>query len=154
MVNLKEKKMICNSETLKDLVTLVDMYQKYVYIGGEYGYRHDKYKEKKMIYINKINRLSQSYYNDIIRCNIPKFNRVVSFLYDNFDINMAIYADIICDLNAKITMLRKNYNKFEEIIESLYDSAVNIAPKNYKKKRNLRLFIHYMYYNGHIGRER
>ena len=61
------------------------------------------------------------------------------------------YENTIDDINAKIIIHREDYEKFEMILEFLYDFIIENNSELLEKRRLVRLFLHYMYYNCDIG---
>ena len=101
---------------------------------------------------NKLNALSKEYFDNVIKKNLIYFEQIRAFLTDSINKEyLDKYENTIDDINAKIIVHRTDFEKFEMILEFLYDFIVenNIELKN--KRRLLRLFLHYMYYNCDIG---
>lgn len=102
---------------------------------------------------NKLNNLSESYFDDAIKRSMEDFDRIRAFLSDpiNQDIR-DLYEDAASELNAKIVLYRKQFYEFESILETCYNNIVqNNADILKKKKRLVRTLLHYMYCNCDIG---
>lgn len=101
---------------------------------------------------NKLNALSKEYFDNVIKKNLIYFGQIRAFLTDLINKEyLDKYENTIDDINAKIIVHRTDFEKFEMILEFLYDFIVenNLELKN--KRRLVRLFLHYMYYNCDIG---
>lgn len=101
---------------------------------------------------NKLNALSKEYFDNVIKRNLIYFEQIRGFLMDPINNEyLNKYENTIDDINAKIIVHRKDFEKFEMILEFLYDFIIdnNLELKN--KRRLVRLFLHYMYYNCDIG---
>ncbi len=101
---------------------------------------------------NALNKLSEEYFNNMIKKNIIYFDQIRAFLTDT--INLAYlnkYENTIEDINAEIIVHRDEYDKFEAILEYLYKFILVNNPSLENNRRLVRLFLHYMYYNCDIG---
>lgn len=104
---------------------------------------------------NELNKLSQEYFNNVIKPNISEFDTIKRFLSDpiNSEIN-EIYMDASSDLKAKIELHKDEFEGFEAIIEQVYDSIVSSDSVSFRyKKRLIRIVLHYMYCTCDIGRK-
>lgn len=102
---------------------------------------------------NELNRLSKDYFDNVLKKNINYFGQIEDFLQD--PINEYFYnkyQNTINDINEEITIHRDEYNKFEEILNHLYKFVLEKSPGLKDKRRLIRLFLHYMYYNCDIGK--
>lgn len=110
----------------------------------------DRDIEKK----NEINKLSEEYFNDVIKRNITYFDQIDGFFRNpNNKELLEKYNNTIDDLNAKITVHRDEFDKFEIILDDvLYEIVLDRFPELYNKRRLIRVFLHYMYYNCDIGK--
>jgi hypothetical protein len=101
---------------------------------------------------NKINELSKEYFNNVIKRNLIYFEQIRDFLKDEINLKyLDKYVNTIDDINAKIIVHREEYEKFEMILEFLYDFIIENSPELTTNRRLVRLFLHYMYYNCDIG---
>ena len=109
----------------------------------------DRDIEKK----NEINKLSEEYFNDVIKRNLTYFEQINDFLQnpDNKKL-LDKYNNTIDDLNEEITIHRDEYEKFEMILNHLYKIVLNKFPELNSKRALIRVFLHYMYYNCDIGK--
>ncbi|WP_158840885.1 ABC-three component system protein [Polaribacter sp. L3A8] len=101
---------------------------------------------------NKLNALSKEYFDNVIKKNLIYFGQIRAFLTDSINKEyLDKYENTIDDINAKITVHRTDFEKFEMILEFLYDFIVENNTELKNKRRLVRLFLHYMYYNCDIG---
>jgi len=101
---------------------------------------------------NKLNALSKEYFDNVIKKNLIYFEQIREFLKDSINKEyLDKYENTIDDINAKIVVHRTDFEKFEMILEFLYDFIVENNTELKNKRRLVRLFLHYMYYNCDIG---
>lgn len=101
---------------------------------------------------NKLNALSKEYFDNVIKKNLIYFEQIREFLKDSINKEyLDKYENTIDDINAKIVVYRTDFEKFEMILEFLYDFIVENNTELKNKRRLVRLFLHYMYYNCDIG---
>lgn len=101
---------------------------------------------------NKINRLSEPYYEYIQRDSLPHFRRVKSFLEDPRNVRLkALYHDTADELRQKIVTFRDKFGSFDEVLTHIRDLIATRESKLAGKKRLVNLFLHYMYCNCDIG---
>lgn len=102
---------------------------------------------------NEINRLSKDYFNNVLKKNINYFNQIEHFLKDPINEEfLNKYQNTIDDINEEIIIHRDEYEKFEEIINHLYKFVLVGNPELNNRRKLIRLFLHYMYYNCDIGK--
>lgn len=107
-------------------------------------------KDKK----NELNKLSQEYFDDVIKKHYIYFNFIKTFLSDPINTKIKdLYEDTIDELNAKIAIFRNEYAAFENILEELYDHVITSNPDLKFKKRLVRVFLNYMYCSCDIGKK-
>ena len=101
---------------------------------------------------NKLNVLSKEYFDNVIKRNLIYFEQISDFLKDSINKEyLDKYENTIDDINAKIIVHRSDFEKFEMILEFLYDFIIENNTELKNKRRLVRLFLHYMYYNCDIG---
>ncbi len=101
---------------------------------------------------NTLNVLSKEYFDNVIKKNLIYFEQIRKFLTDSINGEyLDKYENTIDDINAKIIVHRNDFEKFEMILEFLYDFIVENNTELKNKRRLVRLFLHYMYYNCDIG---
>jgi hypothetical protein len=103
---------------------------------------------------NELNRLSKDYF-DVMKKESPAFfSSIESFLKDPLNKKyLEAYDNTVFDLQAKISLKRSEYFEFQEIIEDLYDFVFAEFPGLRPKRKLIRVFLHYMYFNCDIGLE-
>lgn len=107
-------------------------------------------KDKK----NELNKLSQEYFDDVIKKHYIYFDFIKTFLSDPINTKIKdLYEDTIDELNAKIAIFRNEYAAFENILEELYDHVITSNPDLKFKKRLVRVFLNYMYCSCDIGKK-
>jgi len=107
-------------------------------------------KDKK----NELNKLSQEYFDDVIKKHYIYFDFIKIFLSDPINAKIKdLYEDTIDELNAKIAIFRNEYAAFENILEELYDHVITSNPDLKFKKRLVRVFLNYMYCSCDIGKK-
>ncbi len=101
---------------------------------------------------NKLNELSKEYFDNVIKKNLIYFEQIRIFLMDSINEEyLEKYENTIDDINAKIIIHRKDFEKFEMVLEFLYDFIIGNNAELKSKRRLVRLFLNYMYYNCDIG---
>lgn len=103
---------------------------------------------------NRINNLTREYFNWIKRISLPYFYSIDEFLKDPVNEELRDYfEDFIVVLNSKIIEVRGKYSEFDKVINRACELIIETdSEKNLKgKKKLVYLFLHYMYYNCHIG---
>jgi len=102
---------------------------------------------------NTINNFGKEYFDNVLIKSTSYFNEIKLFLEDpkNDDYKL-MYENTVDDLQEEIVIKRNEYAAFEEILSHLYkiilDSKNNDLMKN---RKNIRVFLHYMYFNCDIG---
>lgn len=102
---------------------------------------------------NKLNKMSEIYFNNSFKKSIKEFNEIEKFFKSPKNRKLAKqYDNTISDIQSKILVKRDEYNTFEEILEYLYDYMLNAHELVLKNDRRLiRVFLHYMYFHCDIG---
>ena len=101
---------------------------------------------------NAVNGLSKPYYEYLQRDSLPHFAKIKAFLEDpRHDELRALYHDTADDLKAKIIVARGRFATFDEVLMYTYDAIVEGNPSVRGKKRLVRIFLHYMYFDCDIG---
>lgn len=105
---------------------------------------------------NELNKLSQEYFEDVIKRHYPYFESIANFLKDPINSKLKeSFDDLVDELNAKITIYRNEYVMFENLLDALYDFVIhnNVEFEGSGKKRLIRVFINYLYCNCFIGKK-
>jgi hypothetical protein len=102
---------------------------------------------------NKLNKLSEEYFNGVFKKSVDDFARIGAFLQDpKNETFLTMYQNTVSDIQEEITIKRTEYCAFDEILNHLYKIVLdtgNIALKN--NRRLIRVFLHYMYFHCDIG---
>lgn len=104
---------------------------------------------------NRLNDLSEAYFNDVIKSEFTNFQKIDNFLSDSINEKVKeCYEDAVSELNAKITIYRNEYGEFERILDDIYDKVICRSGDSLKgNKRLVRTLLHYMYCNCDIGKK-
>jgi hypothetical protein len=101
---------------------------------------------------NKINKLSDAYYNVIVTHSLPHFKQISDFLKNPRNVNFAdSYHDSADEIRQKIATNVSGFEHFDDALTYVYDEITSSNPKLCKKRRFVTLFLHYMYFNCDIG---
>ncbi len=106
---------------------------------------------------NRLNNLSEGYFKNIIQDESLKyFKQIADFLKDPINAKFAkSYERTTFELKQKIEVNRDDFDKFEKAFEYLYLYIFDENSKEIIEHRNLiYVFLHFMYYNCDIGRNR
>jgi ABC-3C protein len=137
-----------------DLVAVMQGFQKAVarnppQSSGATNFEHTK-KEKK----NRINKLTKAYYEYLQSDSLPYFDGIKKFLEDpRNEFLRTIYHDAADELKGKIITFRDEFEKFDEVLTYLHDEIVNSNGVTRGRKRLVRIFLHYMYFDCDIGQK-
>lgn len=102
---------------------------------------------------NRINNLSEEYFNYMKREHLCYFKKIKVFLQDAKNRKYLImYQKTVSELQCKIMVNRCNFIKFEEVFEMLIDYVINKGDEELMENRDLLIiFLHFMYWNCDIG---
>jgi len=105
---------------------------------------------------NEINKLSKDYFDLVLKKSYSEFGKIRAFLEDPKNYRYKeYYENTVADLNEKIVIYRGDYVTFDEIFSYIYDYILlNSIQKLKDKRRLIRVFLHYMYHNCDIGKEK
>jgi hypothetical protein len=138
-----------------DLVEVINALHAYTAAGGETGF--DSARDFDAVRIrdqkNKINGLSEDYYNEIIiRGSMPHFSKIERFLKNLRNRQFAdLYHDAADELKQKILRHRVEFDTFDDVFAFLYEQIQNQRPSLKGKRRLVRIILHSMYCNCDIG---
>ncbi len=105
-------------------------------------------KEEK----NKLNNLSKDYFDFMKKNSLAYFQKIETFLKDPVNREYEeSYENTISDLQGKILIKRNEYFAFEELLETLFDYIFENSPLLKDRRKLIRVFLHYMYFNCDIG---
>jgi predicted nucleic acid-binding protein len=103
---------------------------------------------------NELNKLSKEYFDFMKRNSLAYFHKIGTFLKDPVNQRYKNYYDnTISDLQGKIVIKRSEFFAFEELLETLFDYIFENSPELKDRRRLIRVFLHYMYFNCDIGVE-
>lgn len=102
---------------------------------------------------NKINKMSDSYYQTVVvNGYMALFPRLKSFLENERNRDYRdTYHDIANELRQKIILFRDEFDAFEEILVYLYDEINLRSPDLKGKRRYVTFLLCYMYFDCDIG---
>ncbi len=103
---------------------------------------------------NKLNALSEEYFQFILENSLHYFTEIDSFLKDprNKKYNLK-YRNTVSDLQAFILQHKDEYPTFMNIIEHIVECIVDLDREEIRDRRSLvRIFVHFMYFNCDIGK--
>lgn len=102
---------------------------------------------------NKANRMSDEYYQTVIvNQYMPLFDKMRIFLRNERNAEYRdLYHDIADDLRQKIVLYRDSFDRFEEIINYLYEMINQSRPELRGKRRYVTFLLCYMYDDCDIG---
>jgi hypothetical protein len=104
---------------------------------------------------NELNNLSKDYFEFIKKDSLAYFHKIEAFLKDPVNKQYkTFYDNTVLDLNETVIVRRDEYHKFDEVLKEIYDYVMSYNFQSLKEKRKLvRVFLHYMYWNCDIGIE-
>lgn len=104
---------------------------------------------------NRLNNLSEEYFNDVFKKSVDDFARITAFLKDpRNETFLAMYQNTVSDIQEEITIRRAEYHAFDEILCHLYKLVLDTGNETLKSNRRLiRVFLHYMYFHCDIGKK-
>lgn len=104
---------------------------------------------------NKLNKLSDDYFYDVLRRDIMYFDKIKSFLEDPANIKLKKkYNNTIYEIRNKIGTYKSQYETFEQILDRLYEYIFSRNKELLKSNRQLiKIFLHYMYFTCDIGKK-
>lgn len=102
---------------------------------------------------NKLNKLSEEYFNCVFKKSVDDFARIGAFLQDpKNETFLTMYQNTVSDIQEEITIKRTEYRAFDEILNHLYKVVLDTENNALKNNRRLiRVFLHYMYFHCDIG---
>jgi hypothetical protein len=101
---------------------------------------------------NTVNGLTKSYYEYLKRDSLPSFGRIREFLQDERNAELrSFYHDAADELKQKIITFRSEFQSFDGVLTHVFDLIVSDNEVLRGKKRLVRTFLHYMYFDCDIG---
>jgi len=101
---------------------------------------------------NKINNLSQEYFNYIQKNSLCYFKQIKEFLENPVnDKYLKNYYNFVEEINHKYNLKRDEFSKFEELFDLIYDQVNSNSKSLIEDSRLVIIFLHFMYYSCDIG---
>ncbi len=117
-------------------------------------------KSQKWLFItkdekNKLNKLSEDYFQYVLLDDIKYFDKIKTFLEDPANnLLKKKYNQTIYDLRNKIGTYNSQYDTFEQIFDVLFEYIFCRNKDILKENRALiKIFLHYMYFTCDIGKK-
>ncbi len=114
--------------------------------------------DKKLRYVglerkNELNKLGKEYFDFMRKNSFSYFRKIDKFLENPANRKYKMYYDnTVSDLQEEIIVKRSEYDQFREIFSDLYKYILDNNMDSLKERRKLvRVFLHYMYFNCDIG---
>ena len=136
-----------------DLVEVIEQFHSIVAdIETPFDSAHDLTYLKKPKGKNKINNLTDAYYEIVERDSMPHFVKIKKFLENPRNSELAgLYHDTADEMKQKITANRSDFDTFDEVLTYLYDGVFSSNVALSGKRRYVSIFLHYMYFDCDIG---
>ena len=101
---------------------------------------------------NRINNLSEGYIKLIQQESLPFFEQFAKFLerFENRNFKK-IYYNITNDLQKVILVKRSDFEKFDQIFETIENTCKEQVPRLLADRRTLQILLHFMYFQCDIG---
>ena len=116
--------------------------------GTPYDSAHNFNYLKKESEKNRLNGLSDAYYDYIADKSIPYFPDIKRFLENPRNGNLVnLYHDSADELKQQIIIRRSEYDTFDEIFRHIYQHVVTSNPSLTTKRRYVNTLLHYMYFD-------
>lgn len=102
---------------------------------------------------NRINNLSEEYFNYMKMEHLYYFKKIKAFLGDIKNREyLKMYQKTISELQCKIMINKERFSRFEEIFEMLINYVISKGNEELMENRDLLIiFLHFMYWNCDIG---
>jgi len=101
---------------------------------------------------NKINKLSDAYWEEIRTRSLPYFKTIEDFLSNPRNIDFKdMYEDTADEIRRKLITATPPFESFDEALTYIIDHVTINNPELKKRRRFATVFLHYMYYTCDIG---
>lgn len=101
---------------------------------------------------NKINKLSEAYFEEIRTRSLPYFRPIEDFLKNPRNlIYKEMYDDTADEVRRKILTASPSFERFDDALTCVIDLVTEENPALQGRRRFASIFMHYMYYNCDIG---
>jgi hypothetical protein len=101
---------------------------------------------------NKINKLSNAYWEEIRTRSLPYFTTIEDFLSNPRNIDFKdMYEDTVDEIRRKLITASPPFESFDAALTYIIDAVTNNNPELRTRRRFATVFLHYMYYTCDIG---
>ena len=101
---------------------------------------------------NKINKLSNAYWEEIRTRSLPYFKTIEDFLSNPRNIDFKdMYEDTADEIRRKLLTATPPFDSFDEALTCIIDFVTINNPDLKQRRRFATVFLHYMYYTCDIG---
>jgi hypothetical protein len=101
---------------------------------------------------NELNKLSQRYFQWLQAESAPYFEQIQAFLRDPRNKTYtAKYLNIVTDFNHRIIVNRDQFESFDRVFSTIYDSVLEHEPDLRNNSRLVLTVLHYMYWACDLG---
>lgn len=101
---------------------------------------------------NKINKLSNAYWEEIRTRSLPFFRMIEDFLSNPRNVDFKdMYEDTADEIRRKLITAAPPFESFDEALTRIIDLVTANNPELKKRRRFATIFLHYMYYTCDIG---
>jgi hypothetical protein len=101
---------------------------------------------------NKINKLSDAYWEEIRTRSLPYFKTIEDFLSNPRNIDFKdMYEDTADEIRRKLITATPPFESFDEALTCIIDLVTTNNPELKQRRRFATVFLHYMYYTCDIG---
>ncbi|QUS41857.1 hypothetical protein RPMA_25710 [Tardiphaga alba] len=101
---------------------------------------------------NKINKLSQAYFNEMLERSLPYFKSIEDFLSNPRNVDFKDqYEDTVDEIRRKLLTASPPFASFDDALTHIIDQVTANNPALHKKRRFAAIFLHYMYYTCDLG---
>lgn len=101
---------------------------------------------------NKINKLSNAYWEEIRTRSLPYFKMIEDFLSNPRNIDFKdMYEDTADEIRRKLITATPPFDNFDEALTGIIDLVTADNPELRRRRRFATVFLHYMYYTCDIG---
>lgn len=142
-----------------DICMVIEQFNNYITEIGDDNI--ENIDESDLVYVekpekNRINNLSEEYFQSICEDYLPYFRKIDDFLKAPQNKKyLKKYKTTARELKFKIDVERKNYQYFEEILNAILLNVLNGNNQSIIENRDIFIvFLNYMYWNCDIGRRK
>jgi hypothetical protein len=101
---------------------------------------------------NRINKLSQAYFEDLLVRSLPYFRPIADFLSNPRNVDFRDqYEDTVDEIRRKLLTAVPPFESFDAALTYIIDHVSIGNPGLARKRRLATVFLHYMYYTCDIG---